>query len=54
MAGVGLFIHCLSYDGRLEFGVTVLSELVPDPQVIADGFRTQLDRLLEVTGPPAA
>jgi WS/DGAT/MGAT family acyltransferase len=54
MAGVGLFIHCLSYDGRLEFGVTVLSELVPDPQVIADAFRTQLDRLLEVAGPPAA
>jgi diacylglycerol O-acyltransferase / wax synthase len=48
MAGVALFVHCISYDGRLEFGVTALSELVPDPQRITDGFRTRLDELLEV------
>jgi WS/DGAT/MGAT family acyltransferase len=47
LSGVALFVHCISYDGRLEFGVTVLSEVIPDPQNLADGFRAHLDALLE-------
>jgi WS/DGAT/MGAT family acyltransferase len=47
MAGVGLFVHCFSYMGMMEFGVTTLRELVPDPQVIADDLRVELDRLRE-------
>ncbi len=47
LSGVALFVHCISYDGGLEFGVTVLSEVIPDPQNLADGFRAHLDALLE-------
>ena len=54
MAGVGLFVHCISYDGMVEFGVTALRELVPDPQVIADGLQIGLDRLLEAAAAASA
>jgi WS/DGAT C-terminal domain len=31
----------------MEFGVTVLREVIPDPQRLAEGFRASLDELLE-------
>jgi hypothetical protein len=54
ISGVALFVHCISYDGRLEFGVTALSEVVPDPQRIAEGFRVRLYQLLDAAAPDSA
>ncbi|MCU1692388.1 MAG: Diacylglycerol O-acyltransferase [Frankiales bacterium] len=47
ISGVGLFIHCISYDGSLEFGITALRQLVPDPDALAAAARAHLDVLLE-------
>jgi WS/DGAT/MGAT family acyltransferase len=45
-SGVGMFIHCISYAGSLDLGITSLRELVPDPERIADGLRSELSTLL--------
>jgi diacylglycerol O-acyltransferase / wax synthase len=36
--GVGLFVFCVSHADTLDFGITTLAELVPDPAKIADGI----------------
>lgn len=46
-AGVGLLVHCLSYRGNLDFGFTTLSDLVPDPDKIADGVQRHFAALLK-------
>jgi len=46
-AGVGLFVHCISYDGNLDFGFTAIRDLVPDPETLAAGTRAQLQALLD-------
>ncbi len=43
---VHLFFHSVTYDGMVEFGVTSVKQLVPDPDVLAEGLRRELDRLL--------
>lgn len=46
-AGIGLFIHCLSYADNLDFGFTALADLVPDPDTIVEGMHRQLAALLD-------
>ncbi|MET0703170.1 MAG: wax ester/triacylglycerol synthase family O-acyltransferase [Mycobacterium sp.] len=54
-AGIGLFIHCLSYGNTLDFGFTALAELIPDPDKIAIGMQDQLSKLLRAEHhPPVA
>jgi diacylglycerol O-acyltransferase / wax synthase len=47
-AGIGLFVCCFSYAGNLDFGVTALADLVPDPGVIAEGIQRHFRELLAV------
>jgi hypothetical protein len=46
-AGIGLFIHCLSYGDTLDFGFTALADLVPDPDTIVAGVHRHLAALLD-------
>ncbi|MDT5004971.1 MAG: diacylglycerol O-acyltransferase / wax synthase [Mycobacterium sp.] len=46
-AGIGLFIHCLSYGDTLDFGFTALADLVPDPDTIVEGVHRHLAALLD-------
>ena len=54
ISGVGLFIHCISYDGSLEFCITALRELLPDPDALAAGAREHLDVLLASARTPVS
>jgi diacylglycerol O-acyltransferase len=45
-AGIGLFIHCLSYGDSLDFGFTALADLIPDPNTIVEGVHRHLSELL--------
>jgi diacylglycerol O-acyltransferase len=45
-AGIGLFIHCLSYGDSLDFGFTALADLVPDPDTIVASMHRHLAALL--------
>ena len=44
--GVGLFVFCVSHADTLDFGITTLAELVPDPAEIADGIGHHFEVLL--------
>ncbi|WP_162873050.1 wax ester/triacylglycerol synthase family O-acyltransferase [Austwickia chelonae] len=44
---VYLFIHAISYDGKLEIGILSARELLPDPDAVAHHMRTELEALLE-------
>jgi diacylglycerol O-acyltransferase / wax synthase len=46
-AGIGLFIHCLSYGDSLDFGFTALADLIPDPNLIVEGVHRHLSELLK-------
>jgi WS/DGAT/MGAT family acyltransferase len=46
-AGVGLFIHCLSYGDTLDFGFTALADLVPDPDTMVQNMHRHLAALLD-------
>jgi diacylglycerol O-acyltransferase / wax synthase len=46
-AGIGLFIHCLSYGDSLDFGFTALADLIPDPETIVEGLHRHLSELLD-------
>jgi diacylglycerol O-acyltransferase len=46
ISGIGLFIHCISYNGSLEFGMTSLEELLPDPDRLADLVAEGLQELV--------
>ncbi|TVS90090.1 wax ester/triacylglycerol synthase family O-acyltransferase [Mycobacterium helveticum] len=48
-AGIGLFIHCLSYGDSLDFGFTALGDLVPDPETIVEGVHRHLSELLNAS-----
>ena len=50
-AGIGLFVCCFSYAGNLDFGVTALADLVPDPSVIAEGIQHHFRELLAAADP---
>ncbi|GAB79244.1 Diacylglycerol O-acyltransferase [Austwickia chelonae] len=44
---VYLFIHAISYDGKLEIGILSARELLPDPEAVARNMRAELDALLD-------
>lgn len=46
---VHLFINAMTYNGLIEFGVTSVHELVPDPEKIIDGLTRELDALRGVS-----
>jgi diacylglycerol O-acyltransferase / wax synthase len=48
--GVGLFIPLISYAGSIDFSITAVRELVPDPWIIADGIRDSLADLVKAAG----
>ena len=43
---IHLFVQALTYDGKIDFSITTLEQLRPDPQTLADGLRLELDRLI--------
>jgi diacylglycerol O-acyltransferase len=53
-AGIGLFIHCLSYGGSLDFGFTALADLIPDPNTIVEGVHRHLSELLSAPAPDSS
>ena len=48
--GMGLNITLFSYMDRLDFGLHVDPELVPDPEAISSGFTDALSELMEAAG----
>lgn len=48
--GVGMNITVMSYCGRVDAGIVVDREHVPDPGVVARGMREELDALREAAG----
>ncbi len=50
LEGMGVNITVLSYIDRIDFGVHVDPDLVPDPWEIADGIPDALAELLEASG----
>ncbi len=50
LPGMGLNITVVSYVDRVDFGVTVDPELVPDPWFLADGIPLALEELKEAAG----
>lgn len=47
LSGVALFIHCISYAESVDFGVTTLRDVIPDPESIASGIEEHLGLLLK-------
>jgi diacylglycerol O-acyltransferase len=47
---VGLGVSILSYDGRVRLGVGTDAGLVPDPQVIVEGFHEEFETLMRLAG----
>ena len=43
---IHLFFQALTYAGSIDFSITTVEQLCPDPQRLADGLRTELDRLI--------
>ena len=43
---IHLFVQALTYDGKIDFSITTLEQLCPDPQAFANGLRVELDRLI--------
>ena len=50
MMKMGVNFTVLSGDGRLDFGITVDPELVPDPWLIADAIHPSLEELMAASG----
>ncbi len=50
MLKMGVNFTVLSYDGRIDFGITVDPEIVPDPWLIADGVPMALAELMAASG----
>jgi len=46
---LGHFISMLSYNGRVMFGITSDQRLIPDPEVILEAFKTEVDNLTALT-----
>ncbi len=47
---VHLFMCSYTYAGTIDFSVTTIEELCPDPEALAAGLQTELDRLLSLAG----
>ena len=45
---IHLFVQALTYDGKIDFSITTLEQLCPDPQALANGLRVELDRLIAI------
>lgn len=48
---IHLFFQALTYAGSIDFSITTVHELCPDPKPLADGLRAELDRLVAVAQP---
>ncbi len=46
---IHLSFQALTYACFIDFSITTLHELCPDPTPLADGLRTELDRLITLT-----
>ena len=44
---VHLFVHAITYDGKVEMGVLSVKQIVPDPRRLTDAMRAELDLLLQ-------
>ena len=44
---VHLFVHAITYDGKVDMGVLSVRQIVPDPERLTAGFRAELDLLLD-------
>ncbi|MGV1008115.1 MAG: wax ester/triacylglycerol synthase domain-containing protein [Dermatophilaceae bacterium] len=51
---VNLFMCSYTYEGIIDFSVTTIEQLCPDPEALAVGLRTELDRLLTLAPPRGA
>ena len=43
---IRLFVQALTYAGAIDFSITTVEQLCPDPKPLADGLRAELDRLV--------
>ena len=43
---IHLFFQALTYAGAIDVSITTVEQLCPNPQRLADGLRTELDRLI--------
>jgi len=50
LEGMGLNVTVISYQDRLDFGLHVDPDLVPDPWLLADGVQEALGDLMEASG----
>ena len=48
---INLFICSYTYAGIIDFSITTIEQLCPDPEALAAGLQTELDRLLTLTSP---
>lgn len=48
---INLFICTHTYDGVINFSITTIEQLCPDPEALAAGLQTELDRLLTLARP---
>ena len=46
---IHLFFQALTYAGSIDLSITTVHEVCPDPTPLANGLRTELDRLLTLT-----
>ena len=45
---INLFISSVTYNGSIDFSITTVAQLCPDPKRLAAGLRAELDELLAV------
>jgi len=45
---IHLFVNSVTYAGQIDFSITTVEALCPDPEALANGLRAELDRLLAV------
>jgi len=43
---IHLFFQALTYAGSIDFSITTVHEVCPDPRPLAEGLRTELERLM--------
>ena len=46
---VHLFVHAITYDGKVDMGVLSVRDIMPDPQALTAGMRAELDLLLQAS-----
>jgi WS/DGAT/MGAT family acyltransferase len=47
---INLFVSSVTYNGSVDFSITSVAQLCPDPETLADGLHAELDRLLAIAG----